>query len=141
MGVRCFVSVDVEDPGILDAIELVQGSLKATGADLKAVEKENIHLTLKFLGDVDEGTLEEMKGIISGIIFDPFWMELRGVGTFPNLRRPMVVWVGLTQGVEELRQIFERLEAGLTGLGFKPEKRRFSPQLTIARVRSGRNKI
>jgi len=140
MGVRCFVAVDFEDPELLDSLVRAQDLLRGTGADLKVVERENIHLTMRFLGDVREGLLEELKGVVSGIGFEPFRAELRGLGAFPNLRRPRVVWVGLTKGAEELSEIFKRLESGLLGLGFRPEGRGFSPHITLARVRSGRNR-
>ncbi len=67
-------------------------------------------------------------------------MELEGVGVFPNLGRPRVVWVGVTAGAEELKGIFNRLEPALVEMGFRPERRGFSPHITIARVRSGRNR-
>jgi 2'-5' RNA ligase len=140
MGVRCFVSVDIEDTGLLDLMERVQDRLKGTGADMKAVERENIHLTMRFLGDVREGLLEELKDVVSGIVFDPFRAELWGLGAFPNLRRPRVIWVGITEGVGELEGIFKRLETGLVGMGFRPERRGLSPHITLARVRSGRNR-
>ncbi len=140
MGVRCFVAVDIEDPNLLDSMVRAQDLLRGTGADLKMVERENIHLTMRFLGDVREGLLEELRGVVSGIGFDPFLAELRGMGAFPSLRRPRVVWVGLTKGAAELSEIFKRLESGLTGLGFRPEGRGFSPHITLARVRSERNR-
>ena len=138
--VRCFVAVDLEDTDLLDALGRVQEGLRGTGADLKCVERENIHLTMRFLGDVREGLLEELKDLVSGLSFPPFRMELEGVGAFPNLRRPRVVWVGITRGVVELTETFNRLESGLVGMGFNPERRGFSPHITIARVRSGRNR-
>ena len=140
MAVRCFVAVDLEDPDLLDALGRFQDGLRGVGADLKCVERENIHLTMRFLGDVGEGVLEDLQGLISGVNFSPFGMGLRGVGTFPNLRRPRVIWVGITRGVDELKGIFDRLESGLVGMGFRPERRGFSPHITIARVRSGRNR-
>lgn len=140
MGVRCFIAVEVEDAVILDALGRVQAGLKGTGADLKAVERENIHMTLRFLGDVGEGILEDVKGLVSELEFAPFSMELEGIGVFPNLGRPRVVWVGLTKGAEELAGIFNILEPSLVGMGFKPEGRGFRPHITIARVRSGRNR-
>ena len=140
MGVRCFIAVEVEEAVILDAIGRVQAGLKGTGADLKAVERENIHMTLRFLGDVSEGILEDVKVLVSEFEFSPFQMELEGIGVFPNLGRPRVVWVGLTKGAEELAEIFNKLEPSLVGMGFKPEGRGFRPHITIARVRSGRNR-
>jgi len=140
LSVRCFIAVEVDDPPTLDGVARAQSSLNATGANLKLVERENLHLTLKFLGDVREGRLPEVIDLVSGTSFDPFRMALRGVGVFPSLRRPRVVWAGVTEGAEELEAIFRELEPRLVELDFKPEGRPFSPHITIARVRSGRNR-
>jgi len=140
LDVRCFISVDIEDQGLLDALEEAQRRLERTGADLKCVERENIHVTVRFLGDVREGLVGELQRLISGFGFTPFKVKLRGLGAFPNLQRPRVVWTGISDGVEELKGIFQRLEPELVGLGFKPEARGFSPHMTLARVRSGRNR-
>ncbi len=140
MGVRCFVAVEVDDPGVLDALRSFQAGLAGSGGDLKPVERENIHLTLKFLGDVDEGLLDEVKRVVNSLSFKPFRMALAETGAFPNLRKPRVIWAGVTEGADELTAIFRELEAGFVGLGFKREGRRFSPHISIARVRSGRNR-
>lgn len=140
MGVRCFTAVDIGDPGVLRRLVGVQRSLEGTGGDLKVVERENIHVTMKFLGDVREGRLGEVERVMEGVSFEAFDMTLRGVGVFPHLRRPRVVWAGVTQGAEELKAIFDQLEEGYTSLDFKQERRSFKPHVTIARVRSGRNR-
>jgi 2'-5' RNA ligase len=140
LGVRCFLAVDVDEPDLAEALGRVQAVLEGTGADLKCVETENIHLTMRFLGDVVEGLLEELVSLVEGVSFGPFRMELRGVGAFPNLRRPRVIWTGITRGADELKGIFDTLESRLAGIGFRPERRGFSPHITLARVRSGRNR-
>jgi len=140
VGVRCFISVDIEDQGLLDALEEAQRRLERTGADLKCVERENIHITVRFLGDVDPGLVGGLQRLISGFEFTPFSAELRGLGAFPSLRRPRVVWAGITGGVEELTAITQRLEPEIVGMGFRPERRGFSPHVTLARVRSGRGR-
>jgi 2'-5' RNA ligase len=140
LSVRCFIAVEVDDPSTLDGITRVQSSLNATGANLKLVERENLHLTMKFLGDVRAGLLPEVVKVVSKTSFEPFMMALRGVGVFPTLRRPRVVWAGITEGVEELSAIFRDIEPRLVELDFKPESRSFSPHITIARVRSERNR-
>lgn len=137
---RCFISLDIEDRGLLDALEEAQRRLERTGADLKCVERENIHVTMRFLGDVREGLTVELKRLVSSLAFRPFRVELRGLGVFPSLRRPRVVWAGISDGVEELTDIFQSLEPELVGMGFRPEGRGFSPHITLARVRSGRNR-
>jgi 2'-5' RNA ligase len=80
---------------------------------------------------------EEMKQVS----FSPFQIELEGLGAFPKLSYPRVVWAGITKGVTELKNVFEHLEPRLRGLGFKRDNKGFSPHLTIARVRNGRNKV
>lgn len=137
---RCFVSVDIEVRSLLDALVEVQRRLEKTGADLKCVERENIHITLRFLGEVRDGLVGELQRLVSGVAFEPFRVEFRGLGVFPSLRRPRVVWAGMSDGVEELNGIFRRLEPELVGMGFRPEGRGFSPHITLARVRSGRNR-
>ena len=132
--------MEVDDPHTLDGIAKVQSSLNTTGANLKMVERENVHLTLKFLGDVRAGLLPEVINVVSGTSFSPFRMALNGVGVFPHLRRPRVVWAGVNEGADELSAVFRKLEPRLVELDFKPESRPFSPHITIARVRSGRNR-
>jgi 2'-5' RNA ligase len=118
----------------------IQRSLMGSGGNLKCVEPENLHITLKFLGDVDDSQLHQVVDIIETIEFSPFDLYLKRAGVFPNLRRPRVVWVGVEEGVNKLSLIFDELEKKLTRVGFKPERRRFNPHLTVCRVRSGKNR-
>jgi len=140
LSVRGFIAVDVEEPALLGALGGVQRGLMATGADIKCVESENIHITLRFLGDVGEGRLDGLKSLVEGLELRPFSVEFRGVGVFPSLRRPRVVWAGLAAGAVGLAEVFRRLEDGVVGLGFRREGRGFSPHVTLGRVRSGRNR-
>ncbi|MGD2141891.1 MAG: RNA 2',3'-cyclic phosphodiesterase [Candidatus Bathyarchaeota archaeon] len=140
MGVRCFTAIEINDAEVLEGLVRAQRGLEGSGGDLKIVERENIHITMKFLGDVREGILERVKGVVSGMSFEPFKVTLRGVGAFPNLRRPRVVWAGVVEGAEELIQIYGELERSYEALGFRRERRRFKPHVTLARVRSGRNR-
>lgn len=108
---------------------------------LRVVPAENLHLTLKFLGDVEEGIvpslMEAVERAAEGV--PPATLTLRGTGAFPNLRRPRVVWVGVEDG-ESLVTVARRLEEGLEPMGFARERRRFSPHLTVARVKGGRGR-
>jgi 2'-5' RNA ligase len=72
--------------------------------------------------------------------FTPFNAQINGLGVFPDLRYPRVVWAGITEGADQLKSVFNQLEPRLLGLGFTPDPKGFSPHLTIARVKSGRNK-
>lgn len=138
--VRSFIAVDVTDSVILQRITDCQTKLTRTGADLKLVEPENIHATLRFLGEVQAPLLDQVKSELAQVAFQPIAIELRGVGAFPNPRRPNVVWIGITKGGEELQGIFSRLEPRLRGLGFPADKKGFSPHITISRVKSGRSR-
>ena len=136
--IRSFISIDVEDGQVLSEIGSVVLSLKGLGADLKAVEPENIHLTLKFLGNVNSTRLVNVRSSLSSVSFPPFRMEIKGAGAFPSLRRMNVVWVGIGEGWTQVQQVYERTENALVSVGFARESRGFSPHITIARVRSAR---
>jgi len=138
--VRSFISIDLEDQQILSRIASILSSLQSLGGDLKPVERENIHLTLKFLGNVSAPRLGEVKSSLQQVIFSAFTAEIKGAGAFPNLNHMNVVWVGVNEGWSQVEQIYEQVEKLLSGLGFRREHRPFSPHITIARVRSGRKR-
>ena len=131
---RGFIAIDVEPT---KAIEEFLWAIRESQADVKVVEPENIHVTLRFLGDVEMSQLDGITKMIDKAVTDaePFDIKLIGSGVFPNRSYVRVVWIGLD--VEPvLEQIVERLEKGLLELGFKPDRRKFSPHLTIGRVRT-----
>jgi 2'-5' RNA ligase len=113
------------------------GQLRESRADVKWVTPANAHLTLKFLGDVDEEKIDEIAGKVSAACRGtrPFKMSLAGLGAFPNGRRPSVIWVGVEEGREFLSDLNEKIEKELEKMGFEREKRKFSPHLTIGRLR------
>jgi 2'-5' RNA ligase len=138
--IRSFISIDLEDQQILSRITSILSSLQSLGGDLKPVERENIHLTLKFLGNVSASKLSEVKSSLQKLIFSAFTAEIKGAGAFPNLNHMNVIWVGVNEGWSQVEQIYEQVEELLSGLGFQRENRPFSPHITIARVRSGRKR-
>jgi len=138
--VRSFCAFDIEDPKVVKRLTEVQRMLASTGADLKLVEPQNIHLTVRFLGEVSPAIVDAIYEEMKQVAFAPFEIELKGLGAFPKLSYPRVVWAGITKGADKLASVFEQLEPRLRGLGFKPDTKGFSPHLTIARVRTGRNK-
>ncbi len=135
---RGFIAVEVASSRKLEEFSR---AVKATHAPLKMVDLDNIHATLKFLGDTEEAHVPEieniMKDAVSGI--SPFIINIKGSGAFPNLNRLSVVWAGM-ENAEPLGTIAEKLNAGLESLSFRPERRKFSPHITVARVKGGRNK-
>jgi RNA 2',3'-cyclic 3'-phosphodiesterase len=137
--IRSFVSIDIEDPAILSAVTSVTSSLIGLGGDLKPVERDNIHLTLKFLGYVSQPKLEQVKSSLGRLGFRPFRMEIKGAGTFPSVSRMNIVWVGIGEGWPEVQKIYEQTERIFFELGFARENRSFTPHVTVARVKSSRN--
>jgi len=138
--IRSFISVDITDRVLTEKITELQQTLTRVGADLKLVEPENIHLTLRFLGEIDLSTLEAVREGIKSVKYSSFMLSLKGVGVFPNLRHMNVVWVGISEGEKNLREITEKLESILKRISFPPDHKGFSPHLTIARVKTSRNK-
>ena len=138
--IRSFLAFDIEDQKIIKRLTHVQAMLTKTGADLKLVKPENIHLTIRFLGDIHPPMVDAIHEEMKQISFSPFQVQLEGLGAFPKPNYPRVVWAGIRKGTEELKDVFKQLEPRLRGLGITPDNKGFSPHLTIARVRSGRNK-
>jgi len=137
---RTFIAVELP-PGVKRKIEEVQASLKKTDTYVSWVKPGNVHLTLKFLGEVKEEKIENVfrgteEALKESKVFD---LSLKDLGCFPNLRRPRVIWVGVDRGKDELSQMQRQIEEELSKLKFPKEERRFSAHLTIGRVKSPRN--
>ena len=135
--IRTFIAVEISEP-IREQISALVDVLRAKGSKVSWVRPENLHLTLKFLGDVEEdriddvvkGTQEATKGM------QPFTLSFSGLGVFPGFKRPRVIWVGVNKGSDSLGRLQRKIEEELVRRGFEREKRRFSPHLTIGRVRT-----
>jgi len=138
--IRSFLAFDIESDTVLNRLATAQRQLFQTGADLKLVEPQNIHITVRFLGNITPETAEKIFEEMKKTQFTPFTVQIKGLGAFPDLRYPRVVWAGITTGADQLKSVFNQLEPRLRSLGFTPDSKGFSPHLTIARVRSGRNK-
>ncbi len=137
MAFRAFISADIQPN---HALVSILGQLSSARADLKIVRPELLHLTLKFLGQTEEGIVEEimtrMKKSCEGI--PPFTIKLKGMGSFPSLSNIRVVWVGIEDG-EKLKQMADSLDESMNDLGFERDRHGFKPHLTLARARSGKN--
>ena len=138
--IRSFLAFDIENDTVLNRLASAQKLLVQTGADVKIVEPQNIHITVRFLGNTTPTTAEKIFEEMKKTQFTPFTVQIKGVGAFPNPNYARVVWAGITEGADQLKTVFSQLEPRLRGLGFTPDSKGFSPHLTIARVRSGRNK-
>ncbi len=135
--VRCFIAIELPDEVKTGLINL-QAQLK-TGSQswVKWVDPYSVHLTLKFLGDVASDRIGPITGAMEEAAqgVSPFQLEVKDLGVFPNLRRVQVAWVGISGEVDKLARLQQRIESNLAGLGFAPEGRRFTPHLTLARLR------
>jgi 2'-5' RNA ligase len=136
--VRAFVALEV--PGaVVDSLIQVQKELDATGADVKLVERENLHLNLKFLGELRDAEVSEAKSRLGRLSLKGGDVTIRGVGAFPTSARPRVVWAGIAPEDEPLvTPIARGVISALEGIGERDD-RPFRPHITLARVRSGRN--
>jgi len=137
---RSFVSIDIEGPLIRSNVERIQRELSLTHADLKFVDPGILHVTLLFLGDVEESLTREMCGLLRGEELMAKRIVLGGLGFFPSATRPRVVWLGMTSGAEELSIAADKVTALLKPFGFAPDSKDFQSHITIARVKSGRNR-
>ena len=138
--IRSFIAFDIENDTVLKKFSAAQKLLIQTGADVKIVEPQNIHITVRFLGNIIPATVEKIYEEMKKVKYSPFNVQIKGLGAFPNPNYPRVIWAGITTGTYQLKTVFSQLESRLQGLGLTPDAKGFSPHLTIARVRSGRNK-
>jgi 2'-5' RNA ligase len=136
---RLFVAVNLPSE-IRDRLTAAQDRLRRAQADVSWVRAENIHVTLKFLGETEEKRLERIRPALAEVARagTPFSMEVSAVGSFGG-RIPRVVWVGVGDGAESLIQLAGRVEAALARVAFPKERRGFTAHLTLGRVRSPRN--
>jgi 2'-5' RNA ligase len=134
---RTFIAVNLPDE-IKKNVAEATASLKKIDSGIKWVEPENLHLTLKFLGWVEDKRLPEVVEIAGKVIASSFKLKLAGVGSFPEGKSPRVLWVDIIEGAAELKPLADRLEKDYSSAGFRAEEREFSPHLTIGRVKEKR---
>lgn len=138
-GIRSFIAIDLPTK-IQTRLDRVSTQLQERLEDVPVrwVPVENIHLTLKFLGDVSESNLEVLKDVLRTVVanYDKFEISIGGMGAFPQARRPRVIWIGI-ESPPELASIQRNIESETARLGYARERRPFSPHLTLARVSRG----
>jgi RNA 2',3'-cyclic 3'-phosphodiesterase len=117
----------------------VEEELKQTQADIKLVERENLHFTVKFLGEIAESAVEEIDKRMRTLALQRMEVDVRGLGAFPDARRPRVVWAGVSpQDLASISNSGQQVIDALEGIG-ESDERGFHPHITVARVRSPRN--
>ena len=138
---RCFIAVDLSDE-VRSALDASQGLLRsrAPGADVRWVDPAGMHLTLQFLGEVSDALLAEVRSAVAtaATSVSPLELACRGLGAFPGLTRPRVVWAGIHGAVGDLSRLAAACQHACEPLGFVPEERPFRGHVTLGRVRSPR---
>lgn len=134
---RVFIAVEL-DPVLHQAIVDLERQLESAGANIRWIKPENLHFTLRFLGEIPASQVARARIATreAAASVEPFAISLRGLGAFPSLQRPQIVWVGVEEGAETLETLASRLEDHLVRHHFPAEPRKFRPHLTLARVRN-----
>ena len=137
--VRAFLSIDIDDETLLSRISHIQSRLDREAAKLKIVEDENIHFTLRFLGDTPLTKIEKIREEFTNAEFEAFTIRIGGIGAFPSIRRPRVIWVGVEENADKVAHLKLLTDDLLGNLGYSRD-RKFHAHATIARVRAVRNR-
>jgi 2'-5' RNA ligase len=140
--VRTFICIEIPE-SIKERIDRLQKTLREIEAQVSWTKPSSIHLTLKFLGNVEVSRIERVSNAVrrAATGTSPFELEVSGTGCFPSPRSPRVLWVGLSVVPETLKQLYAHIEDELMQEGFAREKRKFSPHLTIGRIRTPHNSV
>jgi RNA 2',3'-cyclic 3'-phosphodiesterase len=137
--IRSFVAIELPDEAREGLARLRKRLERDEHRFVKWVDPKGIHLTLKFLGNIPAGQVAQITAAIekaSGEI-SPFHLEISGLGAFPSVRQPRVLWVGVHGGTDKLSRLQQNIDSSLAALGFAREERPFVPHLTLARTREG----
>ena len=135
--VRSFIAIPVPDEGIRALKQVVADFDPEIGRYVRWVRPEGIHLTIKFMGNIPAGIVERVLGVLPLLTanLSPFSIQISGLGGFPNLRKPRVLWAGLDGDLGALRALQLEVDGAMADIGLPKEQRLFSPHLTLARVR------
>ena len=137
--IRAFIAIEIPAQ-IKNKIAELQENLKGIGGRISWTKPGNIHLTLKFLGDTDVEILDEIAAELQQAVqnITDFKISVKGTGTFPNFKRPRVIWIGAKSDGEYLQKLAAQIEDCVANFGFEKEKRCFSSHLTLGRVKDAK---
>ena len=137
--IRTFIAVGL-DKAVRNRTIVLQETLMKAGTEVKWVEPENLHVSLLFLGEVGDREVVDVCRVVEEVAKEhpSFLMSVETAGCFPNPRRPRVLWVGVGEGTQPLCAIHDALETPLLELGYRREERKYSPHITLGRVKSDR---
>jgi 2'-5' RNA ligase len=133
---RTFIAVSLSSSALAE-IEKTIRTLRTKFWEVRWVEPKNLHVTLKFLGDISLNDLPQLISAVTQCTSETYSFDLtfQGLGAFPNRESPKTLWIGCRKGSNELIQLAESIDNGLLSLGYPKEARRFSPHLTIGRIK------
>ncbi len=137
---RCFIAISLPEE-LKAKISGIQEKLKAAGANVSWTRPEGMHLTLKFFGEIEDKRIPKIEKALDLAVdcISTFTLSVSGMGIFPDVRRPRVVWIGLKEEGNNLVRLHKGVEEELKKIGFPSEDRRFTPHITLGRVRSNKN--
>ncbi|MHA1917037.1 MAG: RNA 2',3'-cyclic phosphodiesterase [Candidatus Ranarchaeia archaeon] len=138
--IRAFISLDIVSSHLRHAIPAIQQQLRGSDINLKFVDLDKLHLTLKFLGDVTPFQVKTLIEELEKISFSEFEIELRGLGCFPNPKKPRVVFIQIMKGKEEVIELSKKVDEVTLRSGFPPIDREVKPHLTIGRIKKYKKK-
>lgn len=140
--IRSFIAIPLADDVSRNAVRLLQ-RIRAAGDGIKWVPSDNLHLTLKFLGDVENTEVPSVCKVTRKLCqqYDPFPLRFVGTGGFPNADRPRILYAGVEDSSGALTEIVTQLEKDLAELGFKQESRDYTPHLTLGRTRGSSRRV
>jgi len=128
---RTFLAIDIT-PEIRERLSAFMERSRASLAGARWVRPEGMHITLKFLGEIQTDQKEQIERALPGVKSQPFQIAIRGLGFFPNARSPRVFWAGIEAG-DALSRLADAIDETLAPLGFEKEKQAYKPHLTLAR--------
>jgi len=135
--VRLFIALELPDK-VRNELKRVSDELRDCGAKVSWVKPQNMHLTVRFLGDTEERLVDVLKSGVQTIGGSPTTVHLSRLGAFPNLRRPRVIWAGIDGVLDPIYDVAGEIERMVQRLGFEPDNKKFKPHLTIGRIRDPR---
>lgn len=135
--IRTFIAVELPEK-IISSISRVQENVRSYGFKIRWVRPENIHITLKFLGNVKKADIEKVGEAIFESVkeYSAITLRAKGIGTFPGIKRPRVIWVGISGQLDLLVGLHKTLDEKLEAIGFPRENRSFKGHLTLGRVKA-----
>ncbi len=138
MAIRSFLAFDLPDQ-VVRSVARISEELRKSSLDVRWVDPEKIHLTVVFLGEIEEARIEAIGGSVKGVCshYGPFETAIKGAGYFGTARNPRVIWLGLTGDIERMGNFRDALQEALRPFGIKEENRAFRPHITMGRFRQG----